>query len=428
MSGFRLHRVALPAVAVAAALAGCGDGAGTPAPAPPTAPPAPPPPVATPPVAAPPGVAAVAFVAASVEVYEGDTASLPIRYEAQNLPVPWRLRVSPLPGTARSADFSLPEAVVEIPAGQGTTGMVTLDLVALADDEFEEGTETFSLRFVPDPTVNAELGGDLRVSIREGGALVSFIAGGPDAPPLEVPEGSDAVLPIRYEVRSLAAPLDLRLSPLAETAGPEDFRLERSTITLPAGKGISGTISVRLTAEKDVRFAEEEETGRIRFLPAVTAAVGVRPGADARFVIREGGASPCPGVSIRALPPVSLALGDGVFEKDLLFTTLTVTQDASAAETALFQRSPYWLNEWMVEHGFPPVSVLNFASWRAEPQGGATRHTVDIRWPGEHSLVEPALEFGFVGGGCSGTGIAVCSASGCELNSGGSAASGGGGR
>lgn len=425
MSGFGLRRFALPAVGVVAVLAGCG-GAGTTAPAPPTAPPAPLPPVATPPVAAPPGAAAVAFVAASAEVYEGDTASLGIRYEAQSLAVPWRLRVSPLPGTAQSSDFSLPDAAVEIPAGQGTTGTVTLDLVALADDEFEEGTETLSLRFVPDPTVNAELGGDLQVSIREGGALVSFAAGGPDASPLEVPEGSDAVLRIRYEVKSLATPQDLRLSPLAETASLDDFRLERSTVTLPAGKAISGTTSVRLKAEKDAHFAEDDETGRIRFLPAATGAVGVRPGLDARFVIREGGASPCPGVSIRALPPVTLTPRDGTFDEGLLFTTLTVTQDAPAAEAALFQRSPYWLNEWMVEHGFPPVSVLNFVGWRVEPEGGATRHSVDLRWPGEHSLVEPALEFGFVGGGCSGADIAVCSAAGCELTSDGSAASGGG--
>ena len=74
----------------------------------------------------------------------------------------------------------------------------------------------------------------------------------------------------------------------------------------------------------------------------------------------------------------------------------------------------------MAERNWPPVSVLNFAGWRVEPQGGATRHSVDLRWPGEKSLVEPALEFGFVGGGCSGAEIATCSAAGCELASGGS--------
>lgn len=423
MNGFRLRRFALPAAA--AAFVSCGDGAGTNAPAP-SAPPVRPAPVATPPVTAPPGAVAVAFVAASAEVYEGDTASLPIRYEARSLAAPWRLRVSPLPGTAQSADFSLPDAVVEIPAGQEVTGTTTLDLVALPDDEFEEGTETLSLRFVPDPTVDAELGGDLQVSIREGGALVSFAAGGPDAP-LEVPEGSSAALPIRYEVRNLAASLVLRLSTLAETANAEEFRLGRSAVVLPTGRGLSGTASVRLTAVRDTRFAEDRETGRIRFLPPTAGGVGVHLGPDARFVIPEGGASPCPGVLIRALPPVTLAPGDGTFDEGLLFTTLTVTQDASAAETALFQRSPYLFTEHMAEWAVPPVSVLNFAGWRVEPQGGATRHSVDLRWPGEHSLVEPALEFGFVGGGCSGVEIAVCSAAGCELTSDGSAASGGGG-
>ena len=411
MSGFRLRRFALSAAALAAAaaLAGCGEGGST-APGTPGRPVAPTP---------PPIAAVVAFGVASAEVYEGDTASLPVRYEARSLAAPWRLRISPLPGAAQSADFSLPTAFVEIPAGAGAAGTVSLELTALADDEFEEGTETLSLRFVPDPSVNAQLGADLPVSIREGGVLVSFAAGASEAAPLEIPEGGGADLPIRYEVRNLAAPLDLALSALAETAGPEEFRLERSAVAVPAGRGLSGTTSVRLTASEDARFAEDDETGLVRFLPPPAGTVGVRLGADARFVIREGGASPCPGISIRALPPTTLAAGDGTFDEGLLFTTLTVTQSASAAEATLFQRSPYLLTPGMSERNWPPVSVLNFAGWRVEPQGGASRHSVDLRWPGEHSLVEPELEFGFVSGGCSGAEIAACTAAGCELASGG---------
>lgn len=412
MNGLRRRWFALPAAAgaAAAALAGCGEG-GTTAPGTPGGPVAPTP---------PPIAAVVTFGDASAEVYEGDTASLPIRYEARSLAAPWRLRVSPLPGTAQAADFSLPNPVVEIPAGTGTTGTVTLDLAALADDEFEEGTETLSLRLVPEATVNAQLGGDLPVSIREGGVLVSFAAGVSDAAPLEVPEGGGADLPIRYEVRNLAAPLEVSLSTLEETAGPKEFRLERNAVSLPAGRGLSGTTSVRLTAEKDALFAEDDETGLVRFVPPPAGTVGVRLGADAGFVIREGGASPCPGISIRARPPTTLAPGDGTFDEGLLSTTLTVTQSASAADTTLFQRSPYLLTPGMAERNWPPVSVLNFAGWRVEPEGGATRHSVDLRWPGEQSLVEPALEFGFVGGGCSGAEIATCSAAGCELASGGS--------
>lgn len=411
MNGCRLRRFALlPAAAAAAGtLAGCGEGGGATAPGTPGGP-APPPPIA----------AVVAFGVASAEVYEGDTASLPIRYEARSLAAPWRLRVSPLPGAAQSADFSLPNAVVEVPAGRGTTGTATLEFTALADDQFEEGTETLSLRLVPDPSVNAQLGADLPVSIREGGVLVSFAAGASEAAPLEIPEGGGADLPIRYEVRNLAAPLDLSLSTLAETAGPEEFRLERSAVTVPAGRGLSGTTSVRLTASEDARFAEDDETGLVRFLPPPAGTVGVRLGGDARFVIREGGASPCHGISIRALPPTTLAAGDGTFDEGLLFTTLTVTQSASAAEATLFQRSPYLLTAGMAERNWPPVSVLNFAGWRVEPQGGASRHSVDLRWPGDRSLVQPELEFGFVGGGCSGAEIAACTAAGCELASGGS--------
>lgn len=381
----------------AAAFSGCGDSGGGTSRAP-TAP------------APNPIAAVVSFGAASAEAYEGDTVSIPIRYEARALSSAWRLRVSPLPGTAESADFSLPNPIVEIPAGSGTSGEVPLDLTALPDDRFEEGTETLSLRLVPDPTVNAQLGGDLPVSLREGGVLVSF---GPD--PVEVTEGESAVVPVRYEVRNLPSSLRLGLSALAGTAAAADFVLETDSLLVPAGRGVTGTASIPLSATRDGLFSEEDETGSLRLLPPEPRPPGVRLGAATEFVVREGGASPCPGLSIRALPPVVLEPGPGTFDEGLLSTTLTLTQEPSAGDAVLFQRSPYILTEALVERGWPSISVLNFARWRTEAAGSATEHSVDLRWPGEFSLEEPNLEFGFLGNACSGDTLATCSATGCEL-------------
>lgn len=402
MSRFRLRAVVLAAAAGfvgSAALSGCGaGGGGATSTRAPTAP------------APNPIAAVVSFGAASAEAYEGDTVSIPIRYEARSLAAAWRLRVSPLPGTAESADFSLPNPVVEIPAGSGTSGEVTLDLTALPDDRFEEGTETLSLRFVPDPAVNARLGGDLPVSLREGGVLVSF---GPD--PVAVTEGESAAVPIRYEARNLPSPLRLGLSALAGTAADDDFTLDGDSFVVPAGRGVTGTASILLSAARDALFSEEDETGSLRLLPPEPRPPGVRLGAAREFVVREGGASPCPGVSIRALPPVVLEPGPGTFDEGLLSTTLTLTQEPSAADAVLFQRSPYILTETLVERGWPSISVLNFAHWRIEAAGGATTHSISLRWPGEESLVEPNLEFGFLGNACTGDALATCSATGCEL-------------
>ena len=403
MSAFLRRAAALFAAAGlgAAAFSGCGDGGGggRTAPRVPTAP------------APDPIDAVVSFGAASAEVYEGDTASIPIRYEARALSSTWRLRISPLAGTAASGDFSLPNAVVEIPAGSGTSGEVSFDLTALADDDFEEGTETLTLRFVPDPAVNARLGGDLPVSLREGGVLVSF---GPE--PIEVTEGEPTAVPIRYEVRNSASPLRLRASALAGTAADDEFLLENDSFVVPPGKGLSGTASIPLSATRDSLFSEPDETGSLRLLPPEPRPPGIRLGGDREFVVREGGASPCPGISVAALPPVVLEPGPGTFDEGLLFTTLTLTQEASAADATLFQRSPYILTEGLIERGWPSISVLNFARWRVEAEGNATRHTVDLRWPGEDSLVEPNLEFGFLGSACTGDATATCSATGCELD------------
>lgn len=399
MSRF-LRRFAARAAAGSGALAlaaACGDGGGgtsVPGPSVPT-----PAPIA----------AVVSFASASAEVFEGGTAEIPIRYESRNLAAPWRLRISPFPGTAAAADFSLPESAVEIPAGSGTSGEVSFTVAGLFDDEFEEGTETLRLAFVPDPAVQAQLGADLTVSIREGGALLSFAPG-----PVEVTEGAAGAAAIRYEVRNLPAALPFSVSALPGTAAASDFRLERTAFEIPAGRGVSGELAVPVSAPPDRFFSEGDETVAIRFVPP-GGAVGVRLGRDLEFTIREGGASPCPGLTLSARPPTASEPGEDRLGSGHLFTRLTLLREPAAAGTTLDFRGPYYWEDRLAEFDYQPFAATRIARWSAEPAGTAIRHEVDIEWPDDTTLLDPDLELGFLGGACSGEPVASCSAEGCEL-------------
>lgn len=381
-------------------LAGCGGGAGGSTPAPPAP---------TTPAPAPPFVEA-SFGPESVEVFEGDTVEIPIRYESRNLAAPWRLRVSPSPGTAAAADFDLPDPVVEIPAGASASGEVPLALTGLFDADFEEGPETLTLQFVPDPAVDARLGGDLPVSIREGGALVSF-----GEEPAALTEGAAATLPIRYEVRNLPAPLSLTLSALPGTAGEEDFRLERQQVEIPAGKEVRGEVGLPVAAPRDALFAEADESFTLRFRPASPDGPPVRLGPDREVTLREGGAAPCPGLTISARPPMPSEEGDGRIGAGHLSTRVTVVREAAASGTQLILRSPYFWRDEFAESDYQPFAATRLARWRLEREGTTLRHSFDIEWPDADTLVEPDLEWGFLGGRCSGEPVAACSAAGCEL-------------
>ena len=259
-------------VGVGLGLAGCG-GAGD------TGPPTPGP---SPPVGPPPIAVVVSFGAASAEVYEGDTVEIPVRYETRSLGAPWRLSISPVPGTAEAADFSLPAGSVEIPAGSGTTGEVVFRLVGLPDSNFDEGSETLSLRFVPDPAVNAEIGDEIPVVIHEGGVIVSF---GTES--AEVYEGDAVEIPVRYETRNLGSPSRLTIAPVPGTAEAADFSLPENFVEIPAGRGTTGEVVFRLIALPDSNFDEGSETLALRFAPAAAAGVGI--GSDLPVVIQDGG-------------------------------------------------------------------------------------------------------------------------------------------
>lgn len=397
--GTKAVRVCLVGAGLAGCLglAACGGGAGTTAPQTPAGP--------------PPIAVVVSFGTESAEVFEGDTVEIPVRYESRGLGSPWRLLIAAVPDTAEAADFSIPENFVDIPAGSGTTGEVSFRLVGLPDANFDEGSETLTLRFVPDPAVNAQIGEELPVVIQEGGALVSFVE-----EEVAVTEGATVDVSIHYEVRNLTAPVALSVSPILMTLAENDLLLEDAAFEIPAGRGLEGNASLRLTATADDLFAEANETGSLRLVPPEPEIVSVRLGTDLDLVVREAGVSPCPGVRLRAQPPApSEDAPNRIGAEGLhLYSAVTVDLDESAKGVSLVLRAPYhWWDEAM--EFFQPLPAVRIAEWRRETVGDAVRHEFDIEWPDEAWFEEPDFEFGLVGGPCSGASTAVCRTSGCEL-------------
>ena len=353
----------------------------------------------------------VSFGTESAEVYEGDAVEIPVRYEVRNLGSPWRLSIAPVPGTAQAADFSLPESFVEIPAGRGTTGEVGFRLIGLPDSNFDEGPERLALRFAPDSSVGAQIGDEIPVVIREGGALVSFAEES-----VGVEEGTTLEVPIRYEVRNLTAPVRLSVSPLLVTLEEDDLLVSGAALEIPAGRGLTGAFGLRLTALADDLFAEADEGGSIRFVPPDPALVSLHLGADLDFVVRDAGVAPCPGVRLRARPPApSEDAPNRIGARNRhLFSAVTVDLDASAQGVSVVLRAPYHL--WDEVEGFvQPLAAVRVAEWRRETVGAAVRHEFDLEWPDAAWFAEPDFEFGFVGGSCSGDSTAVCRAGECEL-------------
>ncbi len=112
----------------------------------------------------------VVFVAPELAVEEGETARIRIRYRVLDLDEAARVGIRALADTAAEEDFSLLEDSVELPAGRGIEGEVSVELRAVADSAFAEGEETLTLRFEADPGApGGTLGDGLRVEIRDAG-------------------------------------------------------------------------------------------------------------------------------------------------------------------------------------------------------------------------------------------------------------------
>ena len=143
------------AVAAAPALFACDGGESAP-----VAPPPPPPP--------PPPAFGISFAETALEVREGETLAVSVRYEVRELPGPVLVRLSASHEIASEADYELGVDSLEIPAGQDLAGEASVEVTALADLLFAEDTEVLPLAFAYSGGP-ADLGDPVEISILEAG-------------------------------------------------------------------------------------------------------------------------------------------------------------------------------------------------------------------------------------------------------------------
>ena len=112
----------------------------------------------------------VFFATAQLDIREGETRDLVVRYQVADLPAPWNLELSFVPGTASEADFRTAGTAVQIPSGRIVAGDIAVPLTAVSDLLFSEREETLTVGFVPPSGQGAprtKLGGDLVITIAE---------------------------------------------------------------------------------------------------------------------------------------------------------------------------------------------------------------------------------------------------------------------
>ena len=227
---------------------------------------------------------------------------------------------------------------------------------------------------------------------------------------LEVPEGDTAEIRIRYQIRNLAAPWQLTVSPLAVTASADDFDLPGSGIEIPAGQGVSGEASLELAAVPDGLFDEGDETVAIRFVPG--GGVNARLGANLQVVIQDAGVSPCPGTTVVATRPAPGGPADVFVERSFTFRV-----GGAGESVALEFLGPYAPLTGASVDDLPALNanfLANIAAWEVNVVDETIEHTVDIQIRHE-AFGDPDLQLAFRGEGCDPQGVA-CSAERCEEN------------
>ena len=222
---------------------------------------------------------------------------------------------------------------------------------------------------------------------------------------LAVREGEGVEIGVKYQVPTLAAPWQLAVSALPESASPDDFAFPTTTIEIPAGEAISGEAFLELTATPDRVFDEGDETLAVRFVPS--PGVNAQLGADLRMVIQDGGVSPCRGVNLVASRPARV---EG-FVQRFVTVRLSEASESLAMEFVGPYREtpdiPYW------NRVFP----LHVAAWEVEADSDTIRHELDLRLPdGEINgfAVDQHVRLSFHGAECDAA-VATCSFAECDL-------------
>ena len=230
---------------------------------------------------------------------------------------------------------------------------------------------------------------------------------------LEVREGETLAVSVRYEVRDLPGPVQVRLSASHEIASEADYELAVNSIEIPAGRDLAGEATFEVSALADLFFTEGSEVLPLAFAYSAGQA---DLGDPVAISILEAGASPCPGVTVVGLPWREEESPDEDVA-NMLATTLNLEIGAVGAGARLEILGPYF-DLGTYGRIAESVSAFGINRWNVRTGPGTITHELDVNWPGEDWFEEEAeqsLDLAFRGGGCTGDPVASCTSDGCEI-------------
>lgn len=230
---------------------------------------------------------------------------------------------------------------------------------------------------------------------------------------LEVREGDTLAVSVRYEVRELPGPVQVRLGASHDSASEADYELVVDSVEIPAGKDLAGEASFEVSALPDLFFTEGAEV-----LPLAFAYSGGHAdlGDPVEVTILEAGASPCPGITVIGLPWREEESPDEDLA-NMLATTLKLEIGAGGAGARLEILGPYF-DLGTYGRIAESVSAFGINRWSVRAGPAAIVHELDVNWSGEawfEEEAEESLDLAFLGGACSGDPVASCTSAGCEI-------------
>lgn len=228
---------------------------------------------------------------------------------------------------------------------------------------------------------------------------------------LTVEEGETLDVEVRYHIDSLANPVSLEISPLNQGTTPEDYELEATNLEIPAGQGVSGSVTLAFRALSDRQISEGDERMALRLVPPT----GVRAelGSNLMVTIADGPGVPCQGVRVQASPIIAGT------DPRWLTTTLALSRKPNNGRAQFDWAGPYLhdenchdeeCREWWETRS--PSLAVNVVEWRIESSSSGTHHSMDVEW---YESKTAQLRFRSPDGACSGDPAVTCASSGCEL-------------
>ena len=230
---------------------------------------------------------------------------------------------------------------------------------------------------------------------------------------LEVREGETLTVSVRYEVRDLPGPVQVRLSASHDSASEADYELGVDSVEIPAGQDLAGEARFEVSVLADLFFTEGAEVLQLAFAHSGAQA---DLGDPIEISIIEAGASPCPGITVIGLPwREEESLDEDM--ANMLATTLNLEIGAGGAGARLEILGPYF-DLGTYGRIAESVSAFGINRWSVRTGPAAIVHELDVNWSGEEWFEEEAeesLDLAFLGGACSGDPVASCTSAGCEI-------------